>query len=87
MHVQMMDSSFHDYRAEYDQQGRSVTLFLGNDRKKKYVLDCSRPDQDHLVMDGQLGDDVLTIRMRRIDPWSFSLLNSPFRWTGRTDIH
>ena len=87
MHVQMMDASFRHYAAEYDKQGNSVTLFLGNDRKKRYTLECSRPDQDHLVMEGTLGDDELTIRMKRIDLSTFSLLSSPFRWTGRTDIH
>jgi hypothetical protein len=87
MHVQMMDASFRHYTAEYDTQGNSVTLFLGNDRKKKYELECSRPDHDHLVMEGKLGDDALTIRMKRIDLSTFSLLSSPFRWTGRTDIH
>ncbi|HUR33524.1 MAG TPA: DoxX family protein [Vicinamibacterales bacterium] len=87
MHVQMMDASFLHYSAEYDEQGRSVTLFVGNDRKNKYVLQCTRPDQDHLTMEGTLGNDALTIRMRTIDPSSFSILNSRFRWTGRTDIH
>jgi len=87
MHVQMMDSSFLHYRAEYDEKGRSVTLFVGNNQKNKYVLQCARPDQDHLTMEGKLGNDALAIRMRRIDPSSFSILNSRFRWTGRTDIH
>ena len=87
MHVQMMDASSRHYTAEYDKRGNSVTLFLDNDKKKRYTLKCSRPDQDHLVMEGKLGDDAVTMRMKRIDLTKFSLLNSPFRWTGRTDIH
>jgi hypothetical protein len=87
MHVQMMDASFRHYTAQYEKQGNRVTLFLGDDRKKKYILECSRPDQDHLLMEGKLGDDALTIRMKRIDESTFSLLKSPFRWTGSTDIH
>src|SRR5688572_17955717 len=87
MHVQMMDASFRHYRAEYDSQGKSVTIFLGNDKKKGYTLQSSRPDQDHLVMEGKFGDDALTVRMKRIDLSTFDLLNMPFRWTGRTDIH
>ena len=38
-------------------------------------------------MEGKLGDDAVTMRMKRIDLTKFSLLNPPFRWTGRTDIH
>ena len=87
MTVQLMDASFRHYRAEYDSQGKSVTIFLGNDKKKGNTLRCSRPDQDHLVMEGKFGDDALTVRMKRIDLSTFSLLNMPFRWTGRTDIH
>jgi hypothetical protein len=85
MHVQMMDESFRQHPAQYDDLGKAVTLFLGRDRTK-HVLECSRPDQDHLVMEGKLGDDALTIRMKRIDLSRFRLLNSPFRWTGRTQI-
>lgn len=77
--------AFRRHTAQYDNLGTTATLFLGSDRKK-YVLQCSRPDQDHLVMEGQLGDDALTIRMKRIDLSRFRLLNSPFRWTGRTQI-
>ena len=87
MRVQMMDASFRRYTTEYDKEGRTISLILGNDKEKKYVLECSRPDRDRVIMEGTLGDDALTVRMKRIDPWSFSLLNSPFKWTGRTDIH
>ena len=87
MTVQMMDASLRHHNAEYDTQGNSVTLFTGNDKKKRYTLQCSRPDQDHLVMEGRFGDDALTVRMKRIDLSTFDLLSMPFRWTGRTDIH
>jgi uncharacterized membrane protein YphA (DoxX/SURF4 family) len=88
MTVQMMDASFRHHNAEYDMQGNSVTLSVGSgDKKKKYTLQCSRPDQDHLVMEGKFGEDALAVRMKRIDLSTFDLLNMPFRWTGRTDIH
>ena len=87
MYVQMMDDSFRRYTAQYDISGERVTLFLGGNREQKYVLECSRPDQDELVMAGKLGNDAVSIGMRRIDlPTTFRLLNSPFRWTGRTVI-
>ena len=40
-----------------------VALFIGNDREKKYILECSRPDQDHLVMEGVA--DVVLRKPRR----------------------
>jgi hypothetical protein len=80
MQVQMMDESFRPYNVEYDKMGNSVTVFLGGDKTKKYVLECSRPDQDHILMEGKLANDSLAIRLKRIDPSKFLLLNRGFRW-------
>jgi hypothetical protein len=38
-------------------------------------LSWSRPDADHLVIEGKLASDVLLIRMRRIDESKFRLTN------------
>ena len=65
--IHLRTSSNHRVR----QPRHQIPLFLGNDRKKKYVLECSRPDQDRLVIDGKLGEDALTVRIKRMDP-SFS---------------
>ena len=87
MQVQLMDESFRPYTVEYDPTGRSISVFPLRDKSRKYVLASSRPDTDHVVLEGKLGDDAVTIRLKRIDPSRFSLLNSQFHWTGRTDIH
>jgi uncharacterized membrane protein YphA (DoxX/SURF4 family) len=87
MQVQLMDGSFRAYNVEYDKNGQSVTVFAGRAKKGGSVLQCSRPDPDHLVMEGKLGADALRIRLARVDLSRFSLLNSQLHWTGRTDIH
>jgi hypothetical protein len=68
------------YNVEYEKTGESITVSLGRDKTKKFVLECSRPDQDHLLMQGRLADDSLTIRLKRIDPSRFLLLNRGFNW-------
>jgi len=55
MQVQMMDDSFRPYAVEYDKTGDSVAVALGREKTRKYVLRCSRPDQDHVFMEGELG--------------------------------
>jgi hypothetical protein len=80
MQVQMMDESVRAYNVEYDKWGRNITVFPGESRTKKSVLECSRPDEDHLSMEGKLGDDSLTLRLERIDASKF--LRTPVVWTA-----
>jgi len=80
MQVQMMDESFRPYSVEYDKAGRSITVSLGRDKTKKFVLECSSPDQDHVLIQGKLADDALAISLKRIDVSKFLLLNQGFHW-------
>jgi hypothetical protein len=83
MAVQMMDDSIRNYNVEYDETGNTVAFYLGRD-KKKYVLNCSRPDADHLEMEGVLGDDSVVIRLKRIDASKFPLISRGFHWMSET---
>ena len=60
-------------------QIKLTNAFLGRD-KTKSVLECSRPDQDHVLMEGKIGKDALTVQLKRIDPSKFLLLNRGFHW-------
>jgi uncharacterized membrane protein YphA (DoxX/SURF4 family) len=80
MQVQMMDESFRPYKVEYDKMGKSIVVSLGQGKAKKFVLECSRPDQDHVLVQGKLADATLTMRLKRIDVSKFLLLNRGFHW-------
>jgi hypothetical protein len=86
MYVQMMDESLRRYTAEYERSGKRVTLSVGGETRETYVLECSRPAENELVMEGQFDHEAVTIRLKRVDLSAFRLLNSPFRWTGRSQI-
>ena len=83
----MMDDSFRRYQVEYDKTGEGVTVFSGSDNSRKDRLECSRPDADHLVMQGMLASDSLTVRMNRIDPSKFFLLSRGFQWIQEATVH
>jgi hypothetical protein len=79
MQVRMMDDSLRGFAAQYDPAGASISLTLSRS-SPKFTLACSRPDADHLMMQGTLGSDALVVRMRRIDTSKFPLLSRGFHW-------
>jgi hypothetical protein len=80
MQVQMMDESFRPYDVEYDKNGESITVSLDPHKTKKFVLECSRPEQEHMLKKGKRAEEDLTIRLKRIDASKFLLLNRGFHW-------
>jgi hypothetical protein len=77
--VRMMDDSSHLYSTEYNQAKSSVTISGDPDKSKKNVFAYSRPDPEHVVLQGTL-NDPLVIRLKRIDPSTFLLVNRGFHW-------
>jgi hypothetical protein len=51
------------YKVEFDKMGKSIAVSLGQGRAKKFVLECSRPDQDQVLVKrqarGRLSNDSL----------------------------
>jgi hypothetical protein len=78
--IRMMDDSPKGYSAEYDAAKNTVTLSVGADKSRKNVLAYSRPDADHVVLQGALGTDTVSIRLRKIDTSKFLLVNRGFHW-------
>jgi hypothetical protein len=50
--IKMMNDSVRGYSVEYDVPKSTVTLSLFNDKTRKYPLTYTRPDPDHLTLDG-----------------------------------
>ena len=78
--IKMMDDSMANYGTEYDAAKNTVSLNVGNDKSKKYPLAWSRPDADHLLLEGTLAKDALSVRLRKIDLSTFRLLNRGYHW-------
>jgi hypothetical protein len=68
--VRMMDDSPHVFNTEYNEAKSNVTI------NKKSLFRYTRPDSEHVVLFG----DSLVIKLRRIDPSKFLLMNRGFHW-------
>jgi uncharacterized membrane protein YphA (DoxX/SURF4 family) len=95
-HVRMMDGvdifrRSGGIRCEFDEAASSVTLIHSDEggRVSKEVLRYSRPDPDHVLLQGRLGvawrrvagseTDSVSILLRKIDTAAFPILR-PTRW-------
>jgi len=82
--VRMMDDSPKSYGAEYDTAKNIVTLTVGEDMSQRYPLTYLRPDADHVLLQGTLAGDNLSVRLRKIDTSKFLLVNRGFHWISET---
>jgi uncharacterized membrane protein YphA (DoxX/SURF4 family) len=81
--VRWMDDTPHRYRSEYVPAKRSVVLSpfeAGKSRQGAFTY--AFPDKDHLVLQGTLLADAITVRLRRIDPSRFRLVSRGFHWVS-----
>jgi uncharacterized membrane protein YphA (DoxX/SURF4 family) len=78
--VKAMDDSQRSYTSEYGKGSDTLTLFVNGDKTKRNEFKYSRPDADHVALEGTLAGDVLSLKMRRIDTSRFLLLNRGFHW-------
>lgn len=77
--VRMMDDSPRGFASEYDAANSRLTL-ITPPGKQKSVFQYSRPDPDHVVLEGALQGDQLVIGLRKVDPQKFLLVNRGFHW-------
>lgn len=72
MQVRTRDDQTRAFASAYE--GDTVIL------NKRDKLTISRPDPDHLVLEGQLFGSPATIRLKRLDDSKFLLLSRGFHW-------
>jgi len=75
--VKMIDDSTVLYGANYDLAGDSVTLKGSAIGAFQYT----KPDADHLILDGKLDSNAVVVKLARIDPGTrFLLMSRGFHW-------
>jgi hypothetical protein len=80
MSIVMMDDSLQTYySAKYDSDKHTVTIFTENGRKKN-VLTYSRPDVDHLIVEGPFKEDSVLVKLEKLDETKLPLVSSRFHW-------
>jgi hypothetical protein len=75
--VQMMDGSLRLYATEYDPKRNQAIIKMG---QRKYPLSYSRPDPEHLLIEGSLENQSLSVRLRKVDAGKFLLASRGFHW-------
>ena len=65
----------------------NVTLSQPNDKTKKYPLHYARPDVGHLTIEGSIADGRVSMRLRKIDPSEFLLVNRGFHWINEVPFN
>ena len=82
--VLMMDGSPRFYGARYDAPRDRMVLTV---RGVEYPLIYSRPDADHLLLEGKLESDLLSVRLRKVDPSEFLLASRGFHWINEVPFN
>lgn len=76
--VRMMDDSTRGFQATYDTAQSRLTLTAPD--KANSVFQYSKPDSNHVVLEGKLKQDSLVVRLRRVDAQQFLLMQRGFHW-------
>src|ERR1700688_480560 len=80
--VRLMDDTYHRFTSEYFPAKHSVALSPFDGKGEKGAFTYALPDKDHLVLQGTLLKDALTVKLRRLDPSRFPLVSRGFHWVS-----
>jgi uncharacterized membrane protein YphA (DoxX/SURF4 family) len=78
--VRLMDDTQQRFTSEYSPAKHSVALSPFDGKGAKGAFTYASPDKDHLVLQGTLLKDALTVKLRRLDPSRFLLVSRGFHW-------
>lgn len=87
MVVRMMDGSAKGFRTDFDTAKGIVTLSTFQDAAKKYAMDYSRPDAEHVVLQGKLQGETVVIKLKRIDESKFLLISRGYHWINEYPLN
>ncbi|HEV3455634.1 MAG TPA: hypothetical protein VHG32_03700 [Thermoanaerobaculia bacterium] len=84
--VRWMDGSLHRFRTQYTPK-QSLALSAWESHKqgepeKQGAFTYALPDKDHLVLQGTLLADALTVKLRRVDASKLLLVSRGFHWVS-----
>jgi uncharacterized membrane protein YphA (DoxX/SURF4 family) len=80
--VRWMDDTLHRYTSEYSPAKHSVALSPFDGKGEKGAFTYSFPDKDHVVLQGTLVEETLTVKLRRLDTSRFLLVSRGFHWVS-----
>lgn len=78
--MRLMDDSAINYRAQYDANKNLLTLVSNSDKKESGTLAYTQPDNDHVALQGRIGNDDFSIRLLKIDTGKLLLKSRGYHW-------
>lgn len=78
--LRLMSDSVERYMVKVDSVKHEVSLTGRFDPTRARTLSYTKADADHLVLSGMLGTDSVVVRLRRVDPKRFLLVNRGYHW-------
>jgi uncharacterized membrane protein YphA (DoxX/SURF4 family) len=85
--VRLMDDTQQRFTSEYSPAKHSVALSPFDGKGAKGAFTYASPDKDHLVLQGTLLKDALTVKLRRLDPSRFLLMSRGFHWVSEVPFN
>ena len=82
---QRIDDSFSRYGVSIDVNRNILVLAKGNSRSWNSSFIFQRPDEDRLILEGDMDNYRIRMELRLVQPDTFELLNSHFRWVRPPD--
>ncbi len=74
------------YNTIYDTARNTVTISTEENPGQKNVFTYSRPDQQHLVLQGDFRNAPVIVRLQKIDPSHFVLVNRGYHWINESSF-
>ena len=78
--VRAMDDSKSFLRAETNEKSKQVTFTRTKKAGEKDALQLTRPDEEHLLLEGKLGDDALLVKLKKLPLPAFQLTTRGYHW-------
>jgi hypothetical protein len=78
--VTLPDLQAIEFAADYDAATATYAVWSPDHRTRLGSLAGSRPDADHLVLEGKLGDETLSFSLHRLDLSRYPLMRRGFHW-------
>jgi len=78
--VRKMDDTKLFLRATVDEKSKAITFTVPKAMATPDSLACTKPDGEHLALEGKIGDDALLVKLKKLPLPQFLLTTRGFHW-------
>jgi hypothetical protein len=78
--VRKMDDTKSFLRATVDDKTKAISFTVPKAMATPDSLACTKPDAEHLLLEGKLGEDALVVKLKKLPLPQFQLMTRGFHW-------